>query len=232
MNFNCSINHLPPVIAIDGTSSSGKGTLCMLLAKTLQWNILDSGAIYRTIDLLARYQKIFHNKEEKLLSIAKNLNISFKIIENHLSIMLGHKDISWDIRNNCNVNMILQISSSPKIREILLHYQRKFRVLPGLIADGRDMGTVVFPDAKIKIFLDANLEKRAQRRFQQLQKSNVNVTLREVLKEIKKRDYYDKHRKISPLIKTNDTYILDSTYLSINDVLNKVMTYIQNIQVV
>ncbi|MCR3755129.1 MAG: cytidylate kinase [Candidatus Westeberhardia cardiocondylae] len=217
---------IPPVITVDGTSSSGKGTLCIILAQILHWNILDSGSIYRIIDLLAYNKNISCNNEEKLLSIVKKIDISFKIYKNKLSIMLEGKDVSCNIYKHYINNKIFHIASSQRIREELLHYQRKFRIFPGLIADGRDMGTIVFPDAKIKIFLDANLEKRAQRRFQQLQKRNVNVTLNEVFSEIKKRDYLDKSRKIAPLIKANDAFIIDSTHLSIHEVVMKVIKYI------
>ncbi|CEN32190.1 Cytidylate kinase [Candidatus Westeberhardia cardiocondylae] len=218
---------LPPVITVDGPSASGKGTLCATLAKILQWNFLDSGVIYRTINLLSQYHNIID--EKSLLSVIKNSNMSFKIQNNQTNVMLENKDISWEIRNHRVNNTIFHISSFPNIRKMLLNYQRRFRAFPGLIADGRDMGTVVFPDAKIKIFLDADIKKRAKRRFRQLQKNNVNVTLNNVLYEIKKRDDYDRNRIISPLVRATNSLVLDSTYLNEHEVVKEAMKYINNI---
>ncbi|WP_367670545.1 (d)CMP kinase [Sodalis-like secondary symbiont of Drepanosiphum platanoidis] len=216
-----------PVITIDGPSSSGKGTLCQALAKKLKWNFIDSGAIYRILALKVLKNKISINKEKTLLSLIKKLNINFFIKNNCIKIFDKNKDISKDIRNEIVGNLASKIASLYKIRKNLLKYQRSFRIFPGLIADGRDMGTVVFRDSKVKIFLDASSETRAIRRMKELKKQGLNIKFNYILSQIKKRDYRDRNRKFSPLIPDKNALLLDSTFLTIEEVIFKAFNYIK-----
>ncbi|MDT9587456.1 MAG: (d)CMP kinase [Candidatus Arsenophonus melophagi] len=221
---------LPPVITVDGPSGVGKGTLCQALASQLGWQLLDSGIIYRTLALVALKHNIdVESKEEVLVSLVTKLNICCELIEKELVIMLEGKDISSEIRSNVVANMASLVATFPRVREALFLQQRTFRTKPGLIADGRDMGTVVFPDAMVKIFLDAKPEERAFRRMKQLQKKGVNIQLSDVLADIKERDYRDCNRKVSPLVIAQDALIVDSTKLTIPEVNKQVFTYIKKI---
>ncbi|MBX4181138.1 (d)CMP kinase [Sodalis sp. CWE] len=219
---------ITPVVTVDGPSGSGKGTLSKALAAELQWNFLDSGAIYRTLALITiRHQvDITVNNEARIASLAAYLNVHFKNEQGKFSILLEGKKIDKIIYNEAVGNIASKIAVFPRVRKALLQYQKKFRIIPGLIADGRDMGTIVFPDASLKIFLDASLEDRAKRRTQQLQKKGFNVNFNDVLFEIEKRDYRDSKRTIAPLIPAVDAVVLDSTNLTIDEVTKKALEYI------
>lgn len=219
-----------PVITIDGPSGSGKGTLCFYLAKKLKWKLLDSGAIYRTLALKIIKKKINIKFNKKIIILARTLNIKFKIKEKIL-IFLEGKNVTQEIRTEPVSNTASIIGTFPEIRKILLYKQREFRKKPGLIADGRDMGTTVFPDAVIKIFLFASLKERANRRLKQLQNKGFNVRLKNILTNMNKRDIRDKNRLISPLIPAKNALILDSTKLSIHEVLKISMKYIKKIKI-
>lgn len=216
-----------PVITIDGPSCSGKGTLCFHLAKKLKWKLLDSGIFYRTIAFKILKEKIDIKFNKKIILLANNLNIKFKTKKNTTLVFLEGKNITEEIRTEHIGKIASLIGTIPKIRDILLIKQRKFRKKPGLIADGRDMGTVVFPDAVIKFFLFASLKERANRRLKQLQNKGFNVRLKNILIDIKKRDDIDKNRLISPLTPAKNALILDSTKLSINEVFKISMEYIK-----
>lgn len=216
-----------PVITIDGPSCSGKGTLCFHLAKKLKWKLLDSGIFYRTIAFKILKEKIDIKFNKKIILLANNLNIKFKTKKNTILVFLEGKNITEEIRTEHIGKIASLIGTIPKIRDILLIKQRKFRKKPGLIADGRDMGTVVFPDAVIKFFLFASLKERANRRLKQLQNKGFNVRLKNILIDIKKRDDIDKNRLISPLTPAKNALILDSTKLSINEVFKISMEYIK-----
>ncbi|MGP1939601.1 MAG: (d)CMP kinase [Arsenophonus sp. ET-DL9-MAG3] len=218
---------LPTVITIDGPSGAGKGTLSQALANKLGWQLLDSGAIYRVLALSTLYYHVDVMSEEALLSLASNLDVFFKIRKKKLIVMFEGEDVSNKIRSEVIGNKASLIATFPQVRKALLHRQRAFRTNPGLITDGRDMATVVFPDAQIKIFLDAKPEERARRRMQQLQKRGFNVKSSDILFNIKKRDYRDHNRVISPLVPAKNSLILDSTKLSIEKVIEQVFTYIK-----
>ncbi|WMY95187.1 MAG: (d)CMP kinase [Arsenophonus sp.] len=218
---------VPPVITVDGPSGVGKGTLSQALANELGWQLLDSGAIYRVLALAALYHNVDIKSEQALIPLAANLDVSFKPRDKTISVFLEGKEVSNEIRREKISNMASLTAIFPEVRKVLLNRQRKFRIKPGLIADGRDMGTVVFPDATIKIFLDATPGECARRRMEQLQKKGFDVKLSNLLVDIKKRDFRDRNRVIAPLRPAKDAYILDSTKLSIKGVIKKALDYIK-----
>lgn len=222
---------LPPVITVDGPSGAGKGTLCQALANKLGWQLLDSGAIYRVLALAALHHHVDIKSEEALVPLAANLDVRFEPRENELAVMLEGEDVSNAIRSEIVGNTASLSATFPRVREALLRRQRAFRTKPGLIADGRDMGTVVFPDAPVKIFLDATPEERARRRMQQLQEKGFDVKLSDLLADIKERDYRDRNRLIAPLVPAKDALILDSTKLSIEGVIEQVLAYVKKKQI-
>lgn len=209
-----------PVITIDGPSSSGKGTVGELLAKKLGWHFLDSGALYRALALTALKQNVDLTDIFSLKELAINLNVEFVL---DCKVVLGGRDISKEIRSvECGL-AASKIAIIPEIREVLLDRQKNFRQAPGLVADGRDMGTGVFPDAQLKIFLTASLEERAKRRYRQLQQQGINVSLHDVFQDLQKRDERDKLRKVAPLKPAVDAKIIDTTRLAIDEVLHKIL---------
>ena len=209
------------VITIDGPSASGKGTLAILLADRLNWKILDSGALYRAF----AYFSITEN-DEKL--IEENLKkISFNIAENSIQVLFENKDISKHLRSEETAIQASKISSLPSTREILLPIQRFFSVNSNLIADGRDMGSVVFPNADLKFFLDAAPEIRAKRRHLELQKRGQEVNMHDLINDIVERDKKDRTRDLSPLVKTEDSILLDSTDLDQESILNEALQHIK-----
>ncbi|NLS43331.1 (d)CMP kinase [BEV proteobacterium] len=214
-----------PVITVDGSSGAGKGTLCKALAETLQWNLLDSGAIYRVLALATLHHQVDIGSEEALVPLASHLDVRFVAEEGQLKVILEDEDVSNEIRNETVGNTASQAAAFPRVREALLRRQRTFREAPGLVADGRDMGTVVFPDAPVKIFLDASTEERAQRRMLQLQEKGFNVNFERLLSEIKERDVRDRSRPVAPLVPAADALVLDSTDISIDDVIAKSLSY-------
>ncbi|WP_193014197.1 MULTISPECIES: (d)CMP kinase [Gammaproteobacteria] len=214
-----------PVITVDGPSGAGKGTLCQALAKAFGWHLLDSGAIYRVLALAALHHDVDITSEDALVPLAANLDVRFIPTENGLNVILEGEDVSNEIRTETVGNTASQTATFPRVREALLRRQRAFRTAPGLIADGRDMGTIVFPDAQVKIFLEASAEERARRRTLQLQEKGFNVNFERLLSEIKERDHRDRNRAVAPLIAAKDALILDSTSLSIDEVIEKSLTY-------
>ncbi|MGX8942129.1 (d)CMP kinase [Symbiopectobacterium sp. Eva_TO] len=218
-----------PVITVDGPSGAGKGTLCKALAETLQWNLLDSGAIYRVLALAALHHQVDIGSEEALVPLASHLDVRFVAEDGQLNVILEGEDVSNEIRNETVGNTASQAAAFPRVREALLRRQRAFRETPGLVADGRDMGTVVFPDAPVKIFLDASAEERAQRRMLQLQEKGFNVNFERLLSEIKERDARDRSRPVAPLVPAADALVLDSTDMSIDDVIAKSLSYAREI---
>ncbi|QBY42742.1 (d)CMP kinase [Arsenophonus nasoniae] len=222
---------LPPVITVDGPSGAGKGTLCQALANKLGWQLLDSGAIYRVLALAALHHHVDIQSEEALVPLAANLDVRFEPSEKELAVMLEGEDVSNEIRSEIVGNTASLTATFPRVREALLRRQRAFRTKPGLIADGRDMGTVVFQDAPVKIFLDATPEERAHRRLQQLQEKGFDVKLSDLLVDIKERDYRDRNRLIAPLVPAKDALILDSTKLSIEEVIKQALAYVKKKQI-
>lgn len=220
---------IAPVITVDGPSGAGKGTLCQALAENLGWHLLDSGAIYRVLALAALHHNVDITSEEALVPLAVHLDVQFITQENELQVILEGEVVTSQIRNETVGNTASQAAALPRVREALLRRQRAFREFPGLIADGRDMGTIVFPDAPVKFFLDASAEERAQRRMLQLQQNGLCVKFERLLSEIQERDYRDRNRAVAPLVPASDALILDSTNMSIEEVIEHALVYARNV---
>ncbi|WP_315707678.1 (d)CMP kinase [Brenneria uluponensis] len=218
-----------PVITVDGPSGAGKGTLCKGLAEALQWNLLDSGAIYRVLALAALHHQVDITAEDALVPLATHLDVRFIPENGQLKIILEGEDVSNEIRTEAVGNTASQTAAFPRVREALLRRQRAFREAPGLVADGRDMGTVVFPDAAVKIFLDASAEERAQRRMLQLQESGFSVNFERLLSEIKERDNRDRTRSVAPLVPAPDALVLDSTDMALDEVVERALAYVRQV---
>lgn len=216
---------IAPVITIDGPSGAGKGTLCKAMAESLQWHLLDSGAIYRVLALAALHHQVDIESEEALVPMAAHLDVRFLSVDGEMQVVLEGEDVTGEIRTQEVSNTASRVAAFPRVREALLRRQRAFREEPGLIADGRDMGTVVFPDAPVKIFLDASSEERAHRRMLQLQEKGFNVNFDRLLSEIRERDDRDRNRAIAPLVPATDALVLDSTSMSIEQVIEKALDY-------
>ncbi|WP_334321460.1 (d)CMP kinase [Gilliamella apicola] len=220
------MNKSVPVIAVDGPSGVGKGTLCQALANHFKWHLLDSGAIYRVLALSALKQNIALDDEQKLAQLALNLPLTFDTTGIEVKVLLNNIDVSKDIRTELTGGAASKVAAINSVRTALLQRQRDFRQAPGLIADGRDMGTIVFKDAPVKIFLDASAESRAERRMKQLQDKQNHVKFAEILQEITARDERDRNRTVAPLKPADDALIIDTTSLSIQDVFNQSIKYI------
>ncbi|AEA67750.1 MULTISPECIES: (d)CMP kinase [Pseudomonas] len=222
------MNIKAPVITIDGPSGSGKGTVAGILARQLGWNLLDSGALYRLLAFAAANHGVDLTNEELLKALAAHLDVQFiAAADGQLQrIILEGDEVSDVIRTESVGAGASQVAALPAVREALLQRQRAFQEPPGLVADGRDMGTVVFPDAPLKIFLTASAEERARRRYLQLKGKGEDVSLSSLLDEIRARDERDTQRAVAPLKPAADAIQLDSTELSIDQVLQRIMSEI------
>ncbi|CAD5109704.1 (d)CMP kinase [Zestomonas carbonaria] len=220
------MNTQTPVIAIDGPSGSGKGTVAGLLAKRLGWNLLDSGALYRLLAFAARNHGVDLTNEEAMKVLAAHLDVQFVAAGagEPQRIILEGEEVTDAIRNEQIGAGASQVAALAAVREALLQRQRAFLEAPGLVADGRDMGTVVFPEAPLKIFLTASAEERARRRYLQLKAKGQDVNLASLLDEIRERDERDMQRAVAPLKPAPDAVQLDSTELSIEQVLERIMS--------
>ncbi|MFT4939050.1 MAG: cytidylate kinase [Paraglaciecola sp.] len=215
-----------PVITIDGPSGAGKGTVSSLLAKKLGWHFLDSGAIYRVLAIASVHHQIQADDEVALLPLASGLDVNFETSDLGTRVILEGEDVTDEIRTE-NIGAIAsKIASLPSIREALLRRQRAFRQAPGLVADGRDMGTVVFPNAQAKIFLTASAEERARRRFNQLKGKGFDVSMSRLLMDIEERDKRDVNRTVAPLVSAEDALVIDSTHLDVKQVYEKIKDFI------
>ncbi|HGO5815453.1 TPA: (d)CMP kinase [Mannheimia haemolytica] len=214
------------VITVDGPSGAGKGTLCHALAEKLGFDFLDSGALYRITALSAVKKGIALDDEAKLADVGRNLDIQFLPENGEIQVILDGENVGDQIRTAEAGQNASKVAAFPLVREALLERQRAFSTERGLIADGRDMGTVVFPDAKIKLFLDASAEERTKRRVKQLQEKGFNANFDEILAEIKERDFRDRNRAVAPLVPAKDALLLDSTHLSIEEVINQALNHI------
>ncbi len=215
------------VITVDGPSGAGKGTLCHALAEKLGFEFLDSGAIYRILALAAQKEGIDFADEEALAELGLHIDVKFVPHQGEIKVILNGENVGDQIRTAEAGQNASKIAVYPKVRQALLQRQRDFSTEKGLIADGRDMGTVVFPEAPIKLFLDASAEERAKRRVKQLQEKGFNANFDEILVEIKERDFRDRNRAIAPLVPAPDALLLDSTSLSIDEVIRQALDYIQ-----
>ncbi|WP_420902078.1 (d)CMP kinase [Pseudomonas psychrophila] len=217
-----------PVITIDGPSGSGKGTVAGILAKRLGWNLLDSGALYRLLAFAAGNHGVALDNEALLEKLAAHLDVQFVGATDGkpARIILEGDEVTHAIRSEAVAAGASKVAALPAVRDALLQRQRAFQEFPGLVADGRDMGTVVFPDAPLKIFLTASAEERARRRYLQLKAKGDDVSLSGLLDEIRARDERDTQRAIAPLKPAADAIQLDSTELSIEQVLERIMSEI------
>jgi CMP/dCMP kinase len=215
-----------PVIAIDGPSASGKGTVAQLVAEALGFHYLDSGALYRIVALAAQKNNIAWRDANTLGALAKTLKISFKNGE----ILLNSDNISEAVRSEEMSRGASEVAVHPQVRSALLDLQHNFRQTPGLVADGRDMASVVFTDAVLKIFLTASVEVRAERRFKQLINKDLQADLQQILHDLQQRDLRDSQRSASPLTQTKDALLLDTTNRTIPEAVQFVLNAYKNIQ--
>ena len=215
-----------PVIAIDGPSGTGKGTVATALAARLGFHLLDSGALYRVLGVAVAHASIDLQDHEAIAQLARGLDIRFGQ-EGLGSVALAGTDISLEIRTDLGSDMASRVGAIPAAREALMDRQLAFRQPPGLVADGRDMGTVVFPAANPKIYLTASVEERAQRRYKQLLDKGIDAILRDLLQDLSERDARDSERSISPLKPADDAIVIDTTHLNKVEVMAQVMDLVQ-----
>ncbi len=212
-----------PVVTIDGPGGSGKGTIALRLARRLEWNFLDSGALYRLVALAAMGRRVEIDEEPKLGRLTRELDVVFLLQGNELLTLLDGQDVSGKLRTEEVSALASRVAAIPVVRAELLERQRAFRQKPGLVADGRDMGTVVFPDAQLKIFLTASARERAQRRYKQLKEKGESVNLSRLFRDIEKRDERDRTRAISPLRPAADAHVIDSSEMGIEEVFQEIV---------
>ncbi|MCU7852180.1 MAG: (d)CMP kinase [Candidatus Thiodiazotropha sp. (ex Monitilora ramsayi)] len=207
------------IITVDGPSGSGKGTISQRVAEHLGWHFLDSGAIYRVLGVMVDREDISIDSVDKIAELARNMPLSFSGEQ----AMLAGEDVTGEIRTETAGNRASKVAVIPEVRSALLEWQQKYAKPPGLVADGRDMGTVVFPQAQVKIFLTASPEERAKRRYKQLKEKGLGVNLARLIEEIRERDERDSKRTVAPLQAAEGALTLDSTQLSIDEVYGQVM---------
>ncbi|MEM6998332.1 MAG: (d)CMP kinase [Pseudomonadota bacterium] len=213
-----------PIITVDGPSGTGKGTVCSYLVDWLDWNFLDSGALYRVLALAAQNNNIKNDDEVALANLAENLNVEFNVTGagSLVDVVLNGEVVTDDIRTEEAGNAASLIAPIVAVRHGLLARQKAFHKAPGLVADGRDMGTVVFPKATLKVFLIASAEERAKRRLKQLKDKGISANLRDLSADIAERDERDSTRVVSPLKPAEDAVIVDTSELDINAVVAKI----------
>ena len=216
-----------PVLAIDGPSGSGKGTISRLLAVQLGWHLLDSGALYRLVGLAAERHAVDLAAEAALAQLARHLEVEFQGQGDATRVMLEGQDVSDAIRTERAGKSASRVAALAAVREALLERQRAFRTAPGLVADGRDMGTVVFPNAEIKVFLTASPEERAKRRYKQLKEKGFSGSLSALSKEIAERDRRDASGPVAPLKPAPDATLVDTTGLDIEQVVARVLALVR-----
>ncbi|MEC5396239.1 (d)CMP kinase [Uliginosibacterium sp. H1] len=207
------------VLAIDGPTASGKGTVATRVAEALGWNLLDSGSIYRMVALAAIKRGIGLNDETALIPVAEQLDASF----NHGRIILEGEDVSVVVRKEETGNAASKLAALPGVRAALLERQRAFREVPGLVADGRDMASIVFPDAFLKIFMTASAEARAERRYKQLIEKGLSANIDSLVLELRERDLRDASRPVAPLKQGPDSVLLDTTQMGIDEAVQFVL---------
>lgn len=221
------VNHIP-VITIDGPSGSGKGTISQMVARELDYHYLDSGALYRLAGMAAKRHNLALDNVEDLALLAGHMDVAFKTTggSDAPQILLEGEDVSRDIRSEEVGNWASRVAAYPEVRNALLKRQRAFATAPGLVADGRDMGTVLFPGAEAKIFLTASPETRGERRYKQLIDKGENVSLAALVEQVRERDERDANRSVSPLKPAADAVVVDSSELTIDEVFTKTMRII------
>ena len=214
-----------PVIAIDGPGGAGKGTISRRVAAGLGWHLLDSGALYRLIGLEALQQNIDFTDEGKLATLARGLDVKFDAQANADCILVKGRNVASELRSEACGEAASRIASQPAVRTALIERQHAFRQMPGLVADGRDMGSIIFRDSRLKIFLTASVAERARRRYKQLKDKGIDVSLSALSKDMAERDRRDAERPVAPLQASPDARILDTTSMSIEDVVSTVLDW-------
>lgn len=217
-----------PVITIDGPSGTGKGTIAKLLAKALGWHLLDSGILYRAIGWAVLQNSVDLKDKNALSQLLAEVPVELipDLSDHSSKIFCGGKEVTAEMRSEEVGSMASKVSALPVVRAAVLEYQRQFRVPPGLVTDGRDMGTVVFPDASLKLYLDAELDVRVKRRYQQLVHMGHEITLSEVKQELIQRDNRDSNRSVAPLKPAADAHCIDTSELAVAQVFSKVMALV------
>ena len=218
-----------PVLTIDGPSGSGKGTVAQRLARELGWHYLDSGAIYRVFAQAALKRQLALTDMAALTALAEQLDLRFDFVDETLTVWLDGEDVSVLIRSEQAGNAASKVAAIPAVRAALLQRQRDFKQLPGLVTDGRDMGTVVFPEARFKVFLTASAEERAKRRYKQLKQKGIESKLSDLIADISERDKRDKERDVAPLKAADNALLIDSTALDIAAVCEQIRTFCSDI---
>jgi len=218
-----------PVLTIDGPSGSGKGTISRSVADNLGWHLLDSGALYRAVGFAAGMEGLDLSDAEAMTRCAETTRITFRAAKGggETHVIVNGMDATDEIRTETCGAAASAIAAIPSVRAALFDKQRHFRKSPGLVADGRDMGTVIFPDAKVKVFLTAGAEERAKRRYKQLKEKGLSVTLAALLREIQARDVRDAERPVAPLKPASDAVIIDSTGMPIDAVVAQVLSLVR-----
>ena len=216
------------IIAIDGHSGCGKSTTSRLLAKNLNFKYLDSGAMYRAVTLYFVNKGVSQNDTKKIKDELNNIVIDFKYVEDNQHIFLNDQDVENEIRSDEISNQVSLFSSNSSIRKFLVNKQKTFGINKNIVVEGRDITTVVFPDAEIKVFMTADIQVRAKRRFNEMKSKNPDITYSDVIKNLEDRDIQDSTRKDSPLMVADDAFILDTSDLEINDQVDKIINFISN----
>ncbi len=211
-----------PVLTIDGPSGAGKGTVSRIVARRLGWRFLDSGAIYRALAWAASRRGVDLDDADAVARVAREMRLEF-ICDEDVKVMVDGEDVTDRLHTEECGRIASKIAAYPQVRRALLDKQRAFRQPPGLVADGRDMGTVVFPDAPYKVFLTASAEERARRRYLQLKAQGLDVNLDQIIKDLEERDRRDREREESPLVPAKDAVVIDSSDLSIDEVVDRVL---------
>lgn len=214
-----------PVLTIDGPSGAGKGTVSRRIAKQLGWHYLDSGSIYRALAIAIQLKGIAVDDVSAIVATAATMRLAFAL-DDELIVLLNDEDITGQLPLEETGNAASKIAVLPEVRQALLQKQRDFKQLPGLVADGRDMGTVVFPEASKKVFLTASSEKRAERRYKQLKEKGINANLVSLAKDIEERDRRDRERATAPLSLADDALFIDSSDMTIDAVINTVLQFV------
>jgi len=212
-----------PCVTIDGPAGVGKGTVSQRLALLANWKYLNSGALYRVLAIQAQRANVSFNDERALVRLAEELQVQFSLAETGARTTLAGRDISAELVTEATGAAASKVAPIPAVRTALLQRQRHFLQSPGLVAEGRDMGSVVFPTAELKIFLDASAEERARRRCKQLKDNGVSVSLRAVLSEIQSRDKRDRERSVSPLVPAEEAITIDTTVLTVDQVMEQIL---------
>lgn len=218
-----SPDNTAPILTIDGPSGAGKGAVSAIVADRLGWHLLDSGAVYRAVALAAIKGGVDPEDDAALVALCENLDLRFRSGEDGIAVFLDGNAVDERLRSEEASVMASRVASRPPVRRALLGLQREFRRFPGLVADGRDMGTVVFPDATVKVFLDASVAERARRRHKQLKEKGESVKFSRLFHDLAERDRRDRERAVSPTVPAPDAVVLDSTELALEQVVERIL---------